>query len=326
MNVTPTLFTIATAIIAGTFTALLVPLWNSGARRWGWIDDPGHRKIHADPVPLSGGPAVFSALLLTAGLLGIYLILSSNVPLFTEVNRQFHQRITTFIAIAMGAVTMTALGIFDDRLELRPALKFLGQLLIATGVVAAGIRVRAFEASPAICAGLTVLWILTVTNAFNFVDNMNGLCAGLGAIAAGSIAALALMNGSLIVAFIAAALAGALIGFLPRNYPRASTFLGDSGSHLIGFLLAVLVIEPDLWPSPANSSLRLLSPMLPLSVPLIDLCWVVTLRTCSGKPFYVGDNNHLSHQLVRIGIGRPAAVAALWFAALIAASAALIVR
>lgn len=326
MNITPTLFTLAAAIIAGTLAALLVPLWNTGARRWGWIDDPGHRKIHADPVPLSGGPAVFSALLLTAGLMGIYLILSSNVPLFTEVSRQFHQRATTFIAIAAGAVTMTALGIFDDRFELRPALKFLGQLLIASGVVAAGIRVPAFEASPAIGAGLTVLWILTVTNAFNFVDNMNGLCAGLAAIAAGSIALLALMNGSLIPAFTAAALDGALIGFLPRNYPRASAFLGDSGSHLIGFLLAVLVIEPDLWPAADNSPLRFLPPMLPLSVPLIDLCWVVALRTCAGKPFYVGDNNHLSHQLVRIGIGRPAAVAALWFAALLAAAAALFVR
>lgn len=326
MNITPILFTITAAISAAIFAVLLVPLWRTVAQRWGLVDDPGHRKIHADPVPLSGGPAVFSALLLTAGMLGIYLIFSSNVSLFAELDRQLHQRAASLVAIAVGAVAMTSIGISDDRFELRPAIKFLGQLAVAIGVTIAGVRFSLFDHSPMLSAFITVLWILTVTNAFNLVDNMNGLCAGLATIASSFIATLALLNGALIVALSAAALAGALIGFLPRNYPRASAFLGDSGSHLTGFLLAVLAIEPGLRHAPDNSPFQFLTPLIPLAIPLVDLCWVVVLRTWSGKPFYIGDNRHLSHQLVRMGFGRPAAVAILWLLALAAAGTTLIFR
>ncbi|MBK8000109.1 MAG: undecaprenyl/decaprenyl-phosphate alpha-N-acetylglucosaminyl 1-phosphate transferase [Verrucomicrobia bacterium] len=323
MNPTPTLFTLIAAFASAVFAALLLFPWKKGAQRWGLVDDPGHRKIHSEPIPLSGGPAILSALLLSSAVGWIYLILSSNVPLFVDLDRQFSLRATSFFATAGGAVAMTLLGIFDDRFELRPANKFLGQLAVAIAVTIAGVRFSLFDHSPVLDAAITVLWILTVTNAFNFVDNMNGLCAGLGAIAAGFIAALALLNGALMIAFSAAALAGALMGFLPSNYPRAFTFLGDSGSHLTGFLLSVLSIEPSIWPTAELSPLRFLTPLILLAVPLADLCWVVVLRTLSGKPFYIGDTNHFSHQLVRIGFSRPIAVAILWFAALAAGGTAL---
>lgn len=318
--------TLLAALTSAAFAALLLGPWQRGAQRWGLVDDPGRRKIHRESIPLAGGPAILSALLLTSALGCVCLILSTSLPLFTEMDRQFRLRAASFIATAAGVVAMTLMGLLDDRFELRPAMKLLGQLAVAIAVTIAGVRLHLFEHSPALDAAITVLWILTVTNAFNFVDNMNGLCAGLAAIAAGFIAALALRNGSLIVAWTAAALAGALIGFLPRNYPRASTFLGDSGSHLTGFLLSILAIDPSLWPARESSPIPFLTPLVLLAVPLADLGWVVVLRTLSGKPFYIGDTNHLSHQLVRIGFSRPLAVIILWIAALAAGGIAALLR
>ncbi|HAV63766.1 MAG TPA: hypothetical protein DCY13_15545, partial [Verrucomicrobiales bacterium] len=135
---------------------------------------------------------------------------------------------------------------------------------------------------------------------------------GVGTIAAGWTAAIAAMHGQYLVALISIALGGALLGFLPYNYPKASSFLGDAGSHLVGFLLAVLAILPHFYSDTNPRPLAVISPLLILGVPLLDLVWVVILRTRLGKPFWIGDNNHLSHQLNRRGFSRPVAVMILW--------------
>src|SRR5436189_4072500 len=132
---------------------------------------------------------------------------------------------------------MLLVGLLDDKHELRPAMKFTGQFLIALLVAASGVRITLFVPSAIFSYAVTVLWILTVINAFNFMDNMNGLCAGLGAIAALCFAALAAAAGQYLVALIALVVTGALLGFIPYNFPRADAFLGDAGSHLIGYLL-----------------------------------------------------------------------------------------
>src|SRR5258708_7457602 len=105
---------------------------------------------------------------------------------------------------------------------------------------------------------------------------------------------------------------GALLGFLPHNFPRAKSFLGDSGSHLVGYLLAVLAILPHFYTARNRHALAVLTPLLILAVPLGDLVWVVILRTKMGRPFYVGDTNHLSHRLVRLGLSRTQAVLMIW--------------
>jgi UDP-GlcNAc:undecaprenyl-phosphate GlcNAc-1-phosphate transferase len=153
------------------------------------------------------------------------------------------------------------------------------------------------------------------------MDNMNGLCGGLGAIGAlffGLVAATAPVP-QYLVALVAFLISGALLGFLPHNFPRAKSFLGDSGSHLTGYLLAVLAILPHFYTSHHQRVLAVLSPLLILAVPLGDLVWVVILRWKSGKPFYVGDTNHLSHRLVRMGLNRTRAVLAIWLLALLLA-------
>jgi UDP-GlcNAc:undecaprenyl-phosphate GlcNAc-1-phosphate transferase len=212
---------------------------------------------------------------------------------------------------------MLAVGILDDRHELRPAIKFGGQVLVALLVAAAGVRVTLFVHNSLFSYVVTILWIVTVINAFNFTDNMNGLCAGLGVIAAFYFAAFSGAAGHYLVALLASLVCGAVAGFVPYNYPGARAFLGDSGSHLVGYLLAVLAILPHFHTADAPRAWAVLSPLLILAVPLGDLVQVVLLRWRRRKPFYIGDHNHLSHRLVRAGLSPAGAVALIWIVALL---------
>jgi UDP-GlcNAc:undecaprenyl-phosphate GlcNAc-1-phosphate transferase len=217
--------------------------------------------------------------------------------------------------ILLGALGMLLVGWLDDKHELRPSAKFAGQLLIAGLVAASGARITLFVPSLIFSFTITILWVLTVINAFNFMDNMNGLCAGLGAIAAGYFGLLAAGAGQYLVALIAALTFGSLLGFLPHNFPRARAFLGDAGSHLVGYLLAVLAILPHFYTARHPRRWAVLIPLLVLAIPLLDLVWVVYLRWRLGRPFYQGDTNHLSHRLVRRGLSPTRAVLMIWLLA-----------
>ncbi|HAB17903.1 MAG TPA: MraY family glycosyltransferase [Verrucomicrobiota bacterium] len=305
---------------AGAFVATFAftPLWRRWCERWGLVDDPGHRKIHHHPVALAGGLAVFSglAIVVLMGIAAVKLHLLEPEAV-GKLGYGLGRRATELAAIFLGALGMGALGWWDDRNELKPVAKLLGQAVIAFAVAGAGVRVTLFVPSLLFSYGVTVLWILTVTNALNFNDNMNGLCGGLGVIAAAGFAWHAGNAGQYLVASLALLVAGALLGFLPYNFPRATVFLGDAGSHLVGFVLAVLAILPHFYSpeQPAPSRWAVLSPIFLLAVPLADLVSVVWIRTRHRKPFWVGDNNHFSHRLVRAGCSRIQAVIVLWIAA-----------
>jgi len=144
---------------------------------------------------------------------------------------------------------------------------------------------------------------------------MNGLCAGLGAIGAWYFATVAAGDGQYLVALLAFLAFGALIGFLPYNFPRARAFLGDAGSHLVGYLLAVLAILPHFYSERNPHRWAVFIPLVVLAVPLADMAWVIVLRWRKRQPFYVGDTNHLSHRLVRLGLSRPWAVVWIWLGA-----------
>ncbi|MCX6915639.1 MAG: MraY family glycosyltransferase, partial [Verrucomicrobia bacterium] len=206
-------------------------------------------------------------------------------------------------------------GVLDDKHELRPRTKFAGQFLIAWLVAASGVRVTLFVPNLIFSYAITILWILTVINAFNFLDNMNGLCAGLGATGALHFAFIAAADDQYLVALIAFLTFGALLGFLPYNFPRARAFLGDAGSHLVGYLLAVLAILPHFYTVRHPRRWAVVIPLLILAVPLLDMVWVVVLRWRIGQPFYQGDTNHISHRLVRRGLSRWQAVVVIWVAA-----------
>jgi UDP-GlcNAc:undecaprenyl-phosphate GlcNAc-1-phosphate transferase len=308
-------------------TFLTLPLWRRWSLRTGLVDEPGERKIHHQPTPLVGGLAVMTGLVLPMLAAWLYLgwhsrrassvspagLVDSTAAFL--LNWGFGRRAGELAGIFTGAFGILLLGWLDDKHELRPAGKFVGQFLVAALVAASGARITLFVHSPAFHYTVTILWILTLVNAFNFMDNMNGLCGGLGAIAAWCFALLAAAGGQYLVALIAFLAFGALVGFLPYNFPRARVFLGDAGSHLIGYLMAVLAILPHFYTARNPRRFAVLIPLAVLAVPLGDLVWVVLLRWRLGKPFYLGDTNHLSHRLVRRGLSPTRAVLVIWLLA-----------
>lgn len=329
------------AAVSACFTVLAsLPLWRRWCLRTGLVDDPGYRKIHDRPIPLAGGLAVMTGLLVPTLLAGLALwwqrtggngggsaVLTG--PISRDIGRFIHldpnsafllqyglgRRAIELTGIFLGAFGMLWVGWLDDKHELKPRAKFAGQLLIAALVAATGARITLFVPSILFSYVITILWILTVINAFNFMDNMNGLCAGLGAIGACHFAILAAGDGQYLVALIAFLTFGALLGFLPYNFPQARAFLGDAGSHLVGYLLAVLAILPHFYSARHLRRWAVLIPLLVLAIPLADMVWVVLLRWRLGQPFYQGDTNHLSHRLVRRGLTRAQAVLVIWLAA-----------
>jgi len=333
-------FYLAATLSACVTVLAALPLWRKWCLRTGLVDEPGQRKIHDQPVPLAGGLAVMTGVLIPI-LLGCLVLWwheaggavagGSAVPgtklpdpsrlALLDPDSAFllqyglNRRVRELAGIFLGAFGVLLIGWLDDKHELRPRAKFAGQLLIAALVAASGIRITLFVPSLLFSYAITILWILTVINAFNFMDNMNGLCAGLGAIAAYHFAIVAAGENQYLVALIAFLSFGALLGFLPYNFPRAPAFLADSGSHLVGYLLPGLAILPHFHTASHPRPGAVLSPLLVLSVPLADLVWVVWLRWRIGQPFYQGDTNHLSHRLVRRGLTRTQAVLVVWLVA-----------
>ena len=333
----------ANAYLASVFSAFLttlltLPFWRRWCVRAGWVDDPGQRKIHDRPIPLAGGLAVMTGLVvptLVGSLVIWWLRRQGGGPNLQPTPHPqtgrpavaldaysafllahgLNKRAIELAGILAGALGMLLVGWLDDRSELRPRAKFAGQLAVAALVAGTGTRITLFVPSHVFSFAITILWILSVVNAFNFMDNMNGLCAGLGAVGAWWFAWVAALAGQYLVALIAFLALGALLGFLPYNFPRASAFLGDSGSHLVGYLLAVLAILPHFYTPQRPRRWAVLIPLFVLGVPLLDLAWVVLLRWRIGQPFYQGDTNHLSHRLVRRGLTRTAAVIWIWAAA-----------
>jgi UDP-GlcNAc:undecaprenyl-phosphate GlcNAc-1-phosphate transferase len=315
------------AAFAGAFltTLLALPLWRKWCLRTNLVDDPGHRKIHDRPIPLAGGLAVLTGILLP--LFAGAILLKLGVVKISSANLIVHgidRRALELAAIAFGAIAITFLGWLDDRHELKPLPKFAGQFLIALLVAIACKRITLFVPNVFFSYAITILWLLTVINAFNFMDNMNGLCAGLGAIGAWKFGVIAGADGEYLVALIALLVCGALVGFLPWNFPNARAFLGDAGSHLVGYLLAVLAILPHFYTKQNPHPLAVLTPLFVLAIPLIDLAQVVIFRTLKRQPFWIGDTNHLSHRLVQLGLNRTKAVLLLWLAAAIIGCVALL--
>jgi UDP-GlcNAc:undecaprenyl-phosphate GlcNAc-1-phosphate transferase len=309
-------FFCATFACAFLTTLAALPFWRKWCLRLNLVDDPGERKIHDQAMPLAGGYAVLTGILLPLAIgagfieLGIMKVSFANL-----IAHGFERRGLELAVIAFGAIAITILGWLDDKHELKPLPKFAGQFFIALLVAIACKRITLFVPNVAFSYAITILWLLTVMNAFNFMDNMNGLCAGVGAIGAFLFALIAAADGEYLVALAGFLICGALVGFLPWNFPNARSFLGDAGSQLVGYLLAVVAILPHFYTRQNPNRLAVLSPLLVLAVPLIDVAQVVILRTLNRKPFWIGDTNHLSHRLTRAGLSRTRAVLVLWLAA-----------
>ncbi|MDW7981084.1 MAG: MraY family glycosyltransferase [Verrucomicrobiales bacterium] len=320
------------ALAAALTAAASVPIWRAACLRLGLIDEPGPRKIHATPVPLAGGLALLTGLCVPVAAGAVVVVAATagaDIPVLDMGTIQhliygLGKRALQLFGIVAGAFAITCLGLVDDKLELGPAKKFAGQLVVAILVAATGTRITLFVESALFSYAITVLWILALINALNFMDNMNGLCAGLGVICAWYFGLCAAQAGQYLVATMALLMCGALLGFIPYNFPKAVVFLGDSGSQLVGYMLAVLGILPHFYTPAHPRPAAVLIPLLVLAVPLADMVWVVTLRAIQRQPIYVGDTSHISHQLVRSGLTERLAVLVLLLAATITGALGLL--
>ncbi len=254
------------------------PLARRLAFRSGMVDAPSGRKYHSAPTPLLGGAAIYAACILAIILFG----------------DRFYVRQAAGIVI--GASLISFLGFWDDRWALPALVKLLGQLLPAIVLVITGVQVAIFPA-PWLNILLTLLWVLFITNAVNFLDNMDGLSAGVAAVASAFFLLLAALSGQYLVGILAAAVFGACLGFLVYNYNPASIFMGDTGSLFLGFLLAAVGIKLRF---PSNvPAVTWLIPVLVLGVPIFDTSLVILSRLRRRRnPFTTPDRDHLSHRLV----------------------------
>lgn len=296
-------------------TALLATVLTRIARdvapRFGFVDKPlneAHKK-HANVTPVFGGAAMLSAWLLAIGGGALIATLAGRyLPAEVAENlaniRAVGGRLLVLVACAIG---MSLLGLLDDRKALRAWQKFLGQFIFAGVAAAWGVRVTALFSAPLITWGLTVFWILLIVNALNFLDNMDGLAGGISALAAFLFLFTAAARGQHFVAGLAAVTCGTACGFLVYNKPKASIFMGDAGSHFLGFNLAVIGALTTFYTQESRTLAPLLTPILILGVPIFDTAAVVLIRLRIGQPIYVGDNRHISHRFQHLGLSRPLA-------------------
>lgn len=311
-------------------TADLVPWVIRLAWKRGFLDLPGPRKIHAEPVAYGGGLAVAAGFLFTllGGVLAAHLHVRHGwFPSLPEAAaiaaRSVPPRVPLLLVYALGSLVILTLGLADDRLKLSPRTKLAVETVVALGVALGGERLEAFGMGPVPGTVLTVLWILAVTNAFNLLDHMDGLSSGVALIAAAGFLAVAVQTEQFLIAPAAACLAGACAGFLLFNFPPARIFLGDAGSLFIGFWMACLTVSFTFYRAPYRLYTYFV-PLAVLAVPLFDTAAVVAIRLARRKPVFEGDTNHLAHRLAALGMPRRLAVLAVYALAILTAASAVL--
>jgi len=262
------------------------------ASRMGVVDRPAARKIHRRPMPRMGGVAIYLTVLAAALVLGE------------------RYNFTQFGSILIGATGVSFMGLVDDRWSLRPLVKLIGQALAALLLYASGIYVGMFR-HPLLNLIATVLWVGYITNAINFLDNMDGLAGGVSAIAAVFFALMCSFSGQYLVGALAIAVLGACLGFLLYNFNPASVFMGDSGALFLGFILAATGIKLRF---PDNVTfVTWMVPVLVMGLPIFDTTLVIVSRLRRRlNPATTPGQDHVSHRLVAAGLTQREAVLTLY--------------
>lgn len=277
------------AAISFAVALLATPVARRLALRWGIMDNPAHRKIHVEPVPYLGGAGLIVAL---AAFAIPSQVLGGAVALIG-------------LSLAFGAI-----GFLDDlrgglSARIRLGIQVLGSILVYSVGVQANVFGHVLLDLP-----LTILWIVGITNAFNLLDNMDGLCAGIATIVSAFFTILAFMNGQWLVGALAATVFGFTLGFLIFNFSPARIFLGDMGSLTLGFLLAVIGLQLRFPEVPHIISFAI--PVVVLGIAIFDTTLVTLLRIRDKMPVTQGGKDHVSHRLVNMGMSHFTAVALLW--------------
>jgi UDP-GlcNAc:undecaprenyl-phosphate/decaprenyl-phosphate GlcNAc-1-phosphate transferase len=284
----------------------LTPVLRNWSIRLGLVDRPDqNRKLHAANTPRTGGVPI---LLSYAGAYALFLVLPFNGSGLVE------SHMAAIWSLLPAVVVIFLTGLVDDWLTLRPWQKLLGQLGGAVWAYYAGVRIASvggYEAAPWVSMAVTAGWLILCSNAFNLIDGVDGLAAGVGLTATLTTFVAGVLNGDVMLALATAPLAGCLLGFLRYNFNPASIFLGDSGSLLIGFLLGCYGI---IWSQKSATMLGVAAPALALALPLLEVALSIVRRFLRNEPIFAGDRGHIHHRLLDRGF-TPRHVALLLYGA-----------
>jgi UDP-GlcNAc:undecaprenyl-phosphate GlcNAc-1-phosphate transferase len=307
-------------LAAAVVTAVLTPLTMRMARSFGVLDEPRERGLSDRPTPLLGGLAMLGGTLV-AGL--IWLPAGYNAQ-----HELWH-------GVLLGAGVITLVGALDDRFDLHPAVKLVGQFLAAVIVVHYGVAVKAitlpfvgklqFPGHGITNAGpiVTVIGLVLMMNVVNFSDGVDGLAAGVCAIIAGAMVVIAFDLSRQPPGVLAAVTAGVALGFLVHNFPPAASFMGDCGANLLGLLMGVVTVEAAVK---TTAVVSFVLPLILLAVPFLDTTFVVLKRLKYGQPVYRADSEHFHHRMARIGFSSRRTIAYLYAWTLMLAGFALALR
>ncbi|MBU3189010.1 undecaprenyl/decaprenyl-phosphate alpha-N-acetylglucosaminyl 1-phosphate transferase [Clostridium bowmanii] len=290
------------AIITALVSFIITPLVKKFAIRINAIDVPkDERRVHCKPVPVMGG-------------LAIYISFVIGVILYNGILT------TSQLGIIIGATIIVMGGMIDDIKDLSPKYKLLIQIMGAVCLLLSGVRISILtnpfrEFYPYLNIGwinipVTIIWIVAVTNAFNLIDGLDGLAAGVAFIACVTLMIVSIINGRLEAAFLTAVLSGAILGFIPYNFNPASIFMGDTGSQLLGFLLAAISIETAIK---SATAFVIAVPILAFGLPIYDTLFAMIRRKANGKPIMQADRGHLHHRLLDMGLNQKQAVIIMYF-------------
>lgn len=303
-------------LIALVVSLVITPAVILFADKTGAMDAPDARKVHKKPIPRIGG-------------LGIYIAFMAGVLATLQLDMLPEDVQSGVIGLLIGATLIVILGLVDDYKNLPPKVKLLGQIIAAGVLVAFGVQID-FIADPfgdyfyleyfAIPA--TLFWIVGLTNTVNLIDGLDGLAAGVATIASITILLVAIQNAFVLVTIITAALAGAAIGFLWYNFNPAKIFMGDTGSMLLGFVLAGISV---IGAVKSAATIALIVPILALGVPILDTSFAIIRRYRGGVPIFKPDKGHLHHRLLDMGFNQRQAVLLMYvISAMLGLSAVLL--
>lgn len=282
-----------TGFVCALIIALVItPVIKKFAFLVGAVDKPNERKVHKKPMPSLGGLAIYLAF-----ILGFFIV----YPVIKGIDGNL------VWGMIIGGSIIVLVGALDDRFDLSPKWKLLGQILAAVAVISFGLDIESVNVpfvETSISLGwlsypLTILWIVGITNAINLIDGLDGLCSGVSAIATASIMVLALLMGNVTVVLLCAVLLGSIIGFLFYNFYPAKIFMGDSGALFLGFSLATL----SILEFKQAALVTFLVPIFILGVPLSDTFFAIVRRWVHKRPISAADKNHLHHCLLKLGFG-----------------------
>ena len=300
-------------LLAFIVTFVATPYTIKIAKKIGAVDIPkDKRRMHNKSIPRFGGPAVIAGFIVSVIYLIIMMTMENTIDLFGE--EQYGMKL---LGMLLGTLVLSAVCVVDDTKTIKPLVKLLAQVVAAIIVVAFGVRIdeialpfiNAPQMNEVFSIGITILWIVGVTNAINLIDGLDGLSSGISVISSVSLLIIFVLNGSPIISIVLiAALAGALVGFLPFNFSPAKTFIGDTGSNFIGFSLSIISI---LGMAKTYTAAVIVLPVIALGLPIFDTLWAIIRRLIKGKSIkaiFKADKGHLHHRLLRKGYNQKQAV------------------